>query len=48
MKNTLSMFLAFVPLLILETGVVAAEPAQPNVVLFLVDDMGWMGSSAYG
>ena len=25
-----------------------AQPERPNVVLFLVDDMGWMDSSAYG
>jgi arylsulfatase A-like enzyme len=26
----------------------AAEPGKPNVVLFLVDDMGWMDCGAYG
>ncbi len=26
----------------------AADPSRPNVVLFLVDDMGWMDSSPYG
>jgi arylsulfatase A-like enzyme len=30
-------------------GVVSAkEGSKPNIVLFLVDDMGWMDSSAYG
>lgn len=26
----------------------AAEPERPNVIFFLVDDMGWMDSSVYG
>lgn len=26
----------------------AAEPRRPNVILFLVDDMGWMDSTPYG
>ena len=33
-------------------GLVTAEsgnpPRRPNVILFLVDDMGWMDSGAYG
>lgn len=28
--------------------VLSAEPQQPNVIVFLVDDMGWVDSSAYG
>jgi arylsulfatase A-like enzyme len=32
----------------LPLSTVAADPSPPNVVLFLVDDMGWMDSSAYG
>lgn len=27
---------------------ISAAPAKPNVVLFLVDDMGWMDSGVYG
>ena len=37
--------------LLLALAVVACRPSapeQPNIVLFLVDDMGWMDSSAYG
>ena len=30
------------------TAVPAAERSRPNVVLFLVDDMGWMDCGAYG
>jgi arylsulfatase A-like enzyme len=26
----------------------AESPAKPNVILFLVDDMGWMDSTPYG
>jgi arylsulfatase A-like enzyme len=26
----------------------AAEPSKPNIILFLVDDMGWMDSEPYG
>lgn len=29
-------------------GVEAADPRPPNVILFLVDDMGWMDSTPYG
>ena len=29
-------------------GAWAAAPRQPNVILFLVDDMGWMDCGAYG
>ena len=41
-----SLFLAFCSLL----GVcgLVAESAKPNVILFLVDDMGWMDSTVYG
>lgn len=38
-------------MLLLPTAIVAAGPAKaarPNVVLFLVDDMGWMDCGAYG
>src|SRR5262249_9865725 len=28
--------------------VFAAAPPKPNVILFLVDDMGWMDSTPYG
>ncbi|MCB9941784.1 MAG: sulfatase [Planctomycetaceae bacterium] len=34
--------------LLLLGGVPATAKDQPNVVLFVVDDMGWMDSSAYG
>jgi arylsulfatase A-like enzyme len=30
------------------TAPTAAEPSRPNVILFLVDDMGWMDSEPYG
>jgi arylsulfatase A-like enzyme len=33
---------------LLSTPAGAAEPTKPNVVLFLVDDMGWMDSGVYG
>ena len=29
-------------------GAAAGDPARPNVVVFLVDDMGWMDCGAYG
>ena len=34
--------------LLLGTVVTAQAAAQPNVILFLVDDMGWMDSQPYG
>lgn len=40
-----------IALLLLSSALHAAEtakPARPNVVLFLVDDMGWMDCGAYG
>ena len=48
MRNTVALFMT---LLALATALNAAEtvkPARPNVVLFLVDDMGWMDCGAYG
>jgi hypothetical protein len=41
---TLYTFLILVPL----AGLRAAEPAKPNIVVFLADDMGWGDSATYG
>lgn len=38
----------FLSLLLGLAGALQAAPARPNVVLFLVDDMGWMDSGVYG
>jgi arylsulfatase A-like enzyme len=41
--------LAVAALVLSTASLVAADaPAKPNVVLFLVDDMGWMDSTPYG
>jgi arylsulfatase A-like enzyme len=40
--------LALAPLRIVHAGETAAAASRPNVVLFLVDDMGWMDCGAYG
>ncbi len=45
MKHIL-VLLAFSTLV--STHAIAAEPAKPNIILFLVDDMGWMDSEPYG
>jgi len=47
--RTLPVFLAFT-LMICFPSAHAAEPtpARPNIILFLVDDMGWLDSSVYG
>ncbi|WP_339727481.1 sulfatase [uncultured Gimesia sp.] len=49
MKSTLlkSIFV-LVLLFSVQVPAFADAPARPNVVLFLVDDMGWMDSSVYG
>ena len=36
----------FLSLLLLPLSLFAAQPAQPNIILFLVDDMGLMDTSA--
>ncbi len=41
-------FLLATSLAILASTAIAADPVKPNVVLFLVDDMGWMDSTVYG
>jgi hypothetical protein len=48
MKHTLAFLIAL--LLAPLAAICAAElpPKQPNVVLFLVDDLGWMDCAAYG
>src|SRR5688572_16973597 len=39
----------FLSVLFISTTALAAPPAdKPNVILFLVDDMGWMDSTPYG
>ncbi len=40
--------LNFLCILFSVTGIALAAPKRPNIVLFLVDDMGWMDSSTYG
>ena len=45
MQSTCSLALA---LFLCVLDVPAAEPTRPNVILFLVDDMGWMDSEPYG
>lgn len=37
-----------IPVLLLLLGSISHSDERPNVVLFLVDDMGWMDSSVYG
>ena len=45
LKNPFQLTILFALLLPLA---VWAEAKKPNIVLFLVDDMGWMDSTPYG
>lgn len=44
MRSTLFLLALVIPFL----GTPASAAGQPNIVLFLVDDMGWMDSTPYG
>src|SRR6185503_18154564 len=39
---------SFALLLFWSVGLSTSEARQPNVIVFLVDDMGWMDCGAYG
>ena len=43
-----SVHLALAAFLFALAGLADAAERKPNVVLFLVDDMGWMDSTPYG
>ncbi len=47
MKNLLRLVVFTLPLTVLHAAA-DRTPAKPNIVLFLVDDMGWMDSTPYG
>ncbi len=49
MENFLAPILRFVILVLFAPNLFGAgQPCRPNIVLFLVDDMGWMDSTPYG
>lgn len=47
MKSCITL-LTIVLVALLASSLPAAEPKRPNVIVFLVDDMGWMDSGVYG
>jgi arylsulfatase A-like enzyme len=48
MKYTIALVIALLMLPGVLHAAEIAKPARPNIVLFLVDDMGWMDCGAYG
>lgn len=47
MSNTMRTIVTLLAFIVSGTAV-SAEAKQPNVIVFLVDDMGWMDSATYG
>ena len=48
MKNRLKHVFLSLGAMVLLAGGVPAAPRQPNFIVVLIDDMGWMDSSTYG
>ncbi len=48
MRNRVALLIAVLVLPITLNAAESPKPGRPNVVLFLVDDMGWMDCGAYG